>query len=378
VLADAAVRAIVEHLDPHSTYLTSEELRWFEEDVRGSYGGVGFEVVPDGDVWRVVGVVPDGPAAKGGVRAGDRILRVASMIPGRTERLRLLKALRGPVGGSVALLVASPSAPEREVVLDRAVVVAQSVMLAAPIVDDEGRAILRVRQFQETTIAALDDAIATLAREANLRGIVLDLRGNPGGLVDVARHAADQWIVSGPIHGMALRGREYREVLASESAPLLHVPTVVLVDAGTASAAELLAAALRERVGATIVGERTFGKGTVQIVEKLRGGGAIDLTIGEYRTACGASIQATGLVPDITVVTSASSERPVLREEDMPRVLLLDAPRQRPIVPRVVTVPKARDGVAQGSSDVLLETAKRELASVIASEKSSTQRGCRP
>jgi carboxyl-terminal processing protease len=377
-LADAAVRAMVAELDPHSVYLTEDELRWFEEDVRGSYGGVGIEVIADGDAWRIVGVVPSAPADRAGVRTGDRVLAVNGVAPGKAERTALLAALRGPVGGTVTLRVEAKDrvAASRDVVLTRALVTAQSVLVEEPIVDANGVAVVRIRQFQDTTPAAFAAAEARLLAEPRLRGLVLDLRGNPGGLVDVARAVADRFVASGAIHGMVLRGREARDVMAAPEAPLGHLALAVLVDASTASAAELLAAALRDRVGALIVGERTFGKGTVQILVALDGGGALDVTVGEYRTACGASIQAKGLEPDLVLGTGEPSRSPQ-REEDLPRVLHVTAPREAPrspVLDPLVSVVRPAD---PGAPDPAVARARDALAERLSAGATPAPRGCR-
>ncbi len=376
-LADAAVRAMVAELDPHSVYLSDDELRWFEEDVRGSYGGVGIEVVPEGDSWRVTGVVPGGPAELGGLRAGDLIERVDGRIPGKTPRLDLLKRLRGPVGGAVTLDVCAISrgGDRRSLALVRAAVTAQSVVTHEPVVDDRGVALVRVRQFQDATRDAFLHVEERLRERGDLRGIVLDLRGNPGGLVDVARSIADRWIPSGPVHAIALRGRETRQVQATGDAPLARVPTVVLVDAATASAAELLAAALRERVGARIVGERTYGKGTVQIVERLRGGGALDLTVGEYRTACGNTIQAFGLEPDIAFRGDGASRKPE-REEDLARALRIDAPRELSRTPLIDALTPIVRPTETRVVDAALVRARELLLEAISSGETPSLRAC--
>ncbi len=378
-LADAAVRAMVGELDPHSLYLTDEELRLFEEDVRGTYGGVGIEVVAEGDAWRIVGVVPGAPADRAGVRSGDRVLAVNGVAPGKAERAELLAALRGPVGGTVTLKLAprGDAEAQRDVVLARAVVTAQSVVVEEPIVDARGIAVVRIRQFQDTTRDAFAVAEARILAEPRVRGLIVDLRGNPGGLVDVARTVADRFIANGPIHGMALRGQTPREAIADAEAPLGSLPLAVLVDASTASAAELLAAALRDRVGALVVGERTFGKGTVQILVPLDGGGALDVTVGEYRTACGASIQATGLEPDL-VFGAGEGERRAQREEDLPRVLKV-ATRREPSRPRtidpLVSVVRPSD---PGAPDAAVMRARDALAERISAGAATGPRECRP
>lgn len=378
-LADAAVRAMVAELDPHSVYLSDEELRWFEEDVRGSYGGVGIEVVPEGDAWRITGVVPGAPAELAGLRAGDLIERVDGRVPGKTARLELVKRLRGPIGGTVTLAVhgIAPGEVLRSIVLVRAAVTAQSVVTHEPLVDDHGVAVVRVRQFQDATREAFLQVEKRMRARGDLRGILLDLRGNPGGLVDVARSVADRWIPSGPVHAMALRGREPRQVQAAGDAPLTHLPTVVLVDAATASAAELLAAALRERVGARIVGERTYGKGTVQILERLRGGGALDLTVGEYRTACGNTIQAVGLEPDIAFRGEGASRKPE-REEDLARALRIDAPHEAPREPVIDALTPILRPTDARLVDAALVRARELLLETISSGETPSLRACPP
>ncbi len=376
-LADASVRAMVAELDPHSIYLGDDELRWFEEDVRGSYGGVGIEVVPEGDGWRITAVVPGAPAEAAGLRAGDRIERVDGLVPGKTPRLELLKRLRGPVGGTVSLEVRGPAAAEttRTFVLVRSSVVAQSVTTSPSLVDAEGVALVRIRQFQDTTREAFARVEEQLLRRRDLRGIVLDLRSNPGGLVDVARVIAERWIPSGPVHGMALRDRPYRTAIASGDAPLARIPTVVLVDAATASAAELLAAALRERAGARLFGERSYGKGTVQIVERLRGGGAIDMTVGEYRTACGHTIQAVGLEPDVVFRGEGAARKPE-REEDLPRALRIDAPHEAPVssvVDALTPIVRPTDPLA---SDAAYVRARQLLLDALSAGETPTPRAC--
>jgi carboxyl-terminal processing protease len=378
-LADSAVRAMVAELDPHSIYLTDEELRWFEEDVRGTYGGVGIEVVPEGDLWRLTAIVPGAPAELAGLRAGDRIERVDGLVPGKTQRIELLKRLRGPVGGSVTLDVRSAvdGAEPRTVTLVRSAIAAQSVTTHAPLVDAHGVALVRIRQFQESTLEAFLRVERELLASGRLEGLLLDLRGNPGGLVDSARAIAERFIPSGAVHGMALRGQEPRTVVAAGHAPLAHVPVVVLVDAATASAAELLAAALRERVNATLVGERTYGKGTVQILERLRGGGALDVTVGEYRTACGNTIQARGLEPDVVFAGEGAARRPE-REENLPRALRIEAPHEN-VVPREVDAltPIVRP-IDVRLADAALLRARELLRERISERRAPSLRACLP
>lgn len=379
-LSDHAVRAMVAELDPHSAYLDEEELRWFEEDVRGRYGGVGIEVIPEGDSWRVTAVVPGGPADARGLHAGDLIDRVDEFIPGKATRLELLKRLRGPVGGAVTLEVRAGGAVDGRtaITIVRAPVTARSVSHHEPVVDGLGVALIRIRQFQDSTREAFATLEARILAGGDLRGIVLDLRGNPGGLVDVARSIAGRWVSSGPIHGMALRGQGYRTAFAEGDAPLAHVPTVVIVDASTASAAELLAAALRERLGTPIVGERTFGKGTVQIVERLRGGGALDLTVGEYRTACGNTIQARGLEPDVVFGGEDATSRKPLREADLPRSLRIDAPHEAPRAAALdALTPVQRPNDAR-LSDAALLRARALLLDAINAREATTLRECPP
>ncbi len=367
-LADAALRGFVEALDPHSVYLSEEELRWFEEDVRGAYGGVGFEVVTDADEWRVVSVISDGPASAAGVRVGDIIDRVDDMKPSKTPRIALMRALRGSVPGAVRVHVKRDGVLLPEMLLQRARLAHSSVFIDSSTLASDGIAVVRLRQFQEGTVAEFDVAVQSiLAVPSQLRGIVLDLRGNPGGIVDVARHVADAWIDRGPIHSMGLRGEARHVVNAAPGAPLLRFATAILVDAATASAAELLAAALRDRAGARLIGERTFGKGTVQILEKLQGGGALDVTVGDYRTACGASIQAQGLTPDL-VLAGAGSSRPIQREEDLPRALILDGPAEpdrRPQFDALTSIVRPTGGAGGTGGDAAIDRARSEVLEML-------------
>ena len=367
---------MVAELDPHSAYLSPEELRWFEEDVRGDYGGIGVEVVADGDEWRIAAVMSDSPAERGGLRSGRRIRRVDGLVPGKTPRARLLRSLRGPIGGKVTLVVSGPDHDE-EITLERARVVATSVVPGEPLVDAEGLATLRIRQFQDATLAAFLEVERALLANPRLRGIVLDLRGNPGGLVESARAIADRWLENGPIHTLELRGEPARVATATPGAPLGPVPVVVLVDGATASAAELLAAALRERLAVPLLGERTFGKATVQILELLRGGGALDVTVGEYRTACGATIQASGLFPDVAL-EGANEARHVEREEDLPRVLRSGGRRPRPVVPRIDPLVSIVRPFPGSGPDAALDRARKELLGLIVAGQTPKPRECLP
>lgn len=309
-LEAGAVAGMVESLDPHSAFLDASEYDEMRVSTAGSYSGVGIELTAQGE--RVVVVTPiDGsPAALAGIRSGD----VLDEIDGRPVPAgsldEAIARMRGPSGTRVQLEIARPGEAAPLVFdLVRTEVHVRTVR-AEPLPGRYGY--LRITHFNDSTPRDFERGLAGLRGDAApLRGLVLDLRGNPGGVLESAVGVADEFLESGVIVRADGRTAESRfEMDATAGDALQGAPLVVLVDRGSASGAEIVAGALRDHGRATLMGGRTFGKGSVQTVLPLRDGQALKLTTSRYFTPSGASIHERGLTPDVVIDGEADQARP--------------------------------------------------------------------
>jgi len=302
-LIDDALRGLVGGLDPYSSYLDAEEYADLRVSTAGTYAGIGIEVSTADRVLRVVRPFRDSPAAVAGILSGDRISAIDGMPVGNDLDAAMAR-MRGPRGSTVKLaVVRAGSALPLEFSVERAQVDVHSVAM----VRLEGDFIYaRITMFSETTALDFAAGVARLRRDLGARphGVVLDLRNNPGGVLESAVEVADHLLEEGVI--VTADGRTPAARFSMSATPgevLPGVPVVVLVNGTTASAAEILAGALQDHHRATLLGRRTFGKGSVQTVMPLTGGRAIKLTTSRYYTPSGRSIQGSGIEPDMTFET---------------------------------------------------------------------------
>lgn len=313
-LIEGAMKGMISQLDPHSAVLTPEEFKEMQIETRGSFAGVGMVITIKDGILTVVSPIEDSPASSAGIKAGDVILKIdGSSTQGLTTE-EAAKRLRGPKGTRVKLLILSEGKQEpREVELTRDVIHVKSVKtsMLAP-----GFVYARVSQFQEDTAKELERQLGLLQKQAPFRGLVLDLRNNPGGLLDQAVAVSDIFLKKGLI--VYTKGRRADQELsfrAKNSKKEPSCPMVVLVNAGSASASEIVAGALQDNRRAVILGTQTFGKGSVQSVFPLDDGWALRLTTALYYTPKGRSIQAMGIDPDITVPEGGETDLKRLKKE---------------------------------------------------------------
>jgi carboxyl-terminal processing protease len=309
-LEQAAVDGVIASLDPHSAFLDAAAYDEMRVNTAGSYTGIGIEVSAVNERVTVVTPIEGSPAERAGVLAGDVVLAVDG-VPVSAARLNeAIERLRGFPGSRVRLAVNREGEPAPLTFdLERSEVHVRTVR-AESLSDGFGYA--RITQFSDSTPADLDAALAELrgGRHARLRGLVLDLRGNPGGVLEAAANVADEFLESGIIVRGEGRTPESRfEIDATAGDALRGAPLVVLIDGGSASGAEIVAGALRDHERATLMGERTFGKGSVQTVIPLRHGQALKLTTSRYYTPSGESIHERGLDPDFLVAGTPSARR---------------------------------------------------------------------
>lgn len=312
-LLEGATVGMVAELDPHSAYLTPTQFSQFLEDTQGEFAGLGVEVDFREDRVTVIATMPNSPAEAAGLRSGDRIVAVDSIPITGVRAEAIIRKMRGAAGTKVRLTIRREGVPEPiQLTVTRAIVNVPSV--EGKLLDGNV-AYVRLKSFQEGSYVELVERVADLNRSKRVSGLLLDLRGNPGGLVSEAVAIADEFLDRGLIYSARHRGQVVETVESKSGGLLLNLPLIVLVGASTASSAEIVAGALQDRGRATIVGEPTFGKGSVQNVIELRGGAGLLLTTLRYFTPKGRAIQARGLIPD--VIVKSSDARPALREADI-------------------------------------------------------------
>jgi len=326
-LVQGAMRGMLEQLDPHSDYLDPAEYARLRADSEGHFGGIGVEVVVRDGWLSVAGVFPGGAAAEEGIQAGDRFLAIEN-IPARDMRLRTaVELMRGEEGSEVQVVL------RREGVSSDIALSLERRRIDIPPIEfselPEGVAYLAIHAFQAGTAAAVEEVISQ-DREQPLRALLLDLRNNGGGLFREAVRVSDLFLREGAIVGTRARAQDsIRFVTATEDQVADAIPIVVLINAYTASAAEIVAAALSDRGRARLVGERSFGKGSVQSIVELSGGGALKLTTALYYSPDGVTIQARGVEPHFVVSSSVGQEGRTLREDGLERHLPAES-NQRP------------------------------------------------
>jgi carboxyl-terminal processing protease len=312
-LVDGATSGMVAELDPHSAYLTPAQFTQFLEDTQGQFAGIGVEVDFRDDQVTVISTMPGSPAERAGILAGDRIVAIDGVPVMGVRADLMVKRMRGAAGTTVKLtLRRSGHAEPISLDVTRAIVVVPSV---------EGRvldgdiAYVRLKAFQEGCYQELLDVLAQLGKTTRVRGILLDLRSNPGGLVSEAIAISEEFLGHGVIYSARHRGKVVEVVSAHDGDLLEKLPLLVLVNAATASSAEIVAGALRDHARATLVGEPTFGKGSVQNIVELPDGSGLLLTTLRYFTPNGHAIQARGLTPDVLVAAQPNLVR--IREADL-------------------------------------------------------------
>ena len=320
-LERAAVQGMLAALDDQwSAYYAPADYTRFEQVLAGSYTGVGVWIrrAADGSL-RVMSIEPASPAAKAGLRAGDVIVAVAGKPTHGRSVADVVSALRGDAGSKVTVTVAR-GASQFSVRLRRAAVNTDDVSASMVTTDVER---LRVSAFTRGVGRWVRAKVAD-AESRHLRGVVLDLRGDPGGLLDEAVETSSAFLASGPVVTYEQRGHA-KQVLNALGGGNIGIPLVVLVDGGTASAAEIVAGALQDRGRAVIIGSRTFGKGSVQAPSQLSDGSALELTVGHYLTPSGRSLDGVGIVPDLEMPASTPSGVIVERAVEVLSGLTADA-----------------------------------------------------
>ena len=303
-LIHAALDGMLTSLDPHSGYLDPENFDDMRDQTRGEYGGLGIEVTSEDGVVKVISPMDGTPAFTAGVKSGDYITAVNGESVLGLSVNDAVKQMRGKPGETVTLTIAREKSDPFDVKIVREVIKPKTAV--ARLEGDYG--ILRISGFNEKTTDEAEAAFASIkAKNPKMKGLVLDLRDNPGGLLDQAVSISDMFLEGGEI--VSQRGRDPRDVERYNARPgdiTNGLPIVVLINSGTASAAEIVSGALQDRKRAEIVGLTSFGKGSVQTVIPLRGGvdGALKLTTAKYYTPSGRSIQKTGIEPDLEVAAT--------------------------------------------------------------------------
>jgi carboxyl-terminal processing protease len=319
VLMERAVRGMVAALDPHSAYLDNEEFEEIRLSTMGSYPGVGIEVVPENGAVMVLHPIAGSPAQHAGLKAGDEIVRIDGVEIGG-DLAAATARMRGAAGSTVRLTVRRKgNAAALEFTLRRTQVEVSSVVAQTL---EPGYGYIRVSTFTETTAEDVSHVLLQLKRDnhGTLKGLVLDLRDNPGGVLEAGVAVADDFLEQGVIVSADGRTPEARfEMDATHHGDLINgAPLVVLVDGGTASASEIVAGALKDHGRAILIGRTTYGKGSVQTVMPLSHGGALKLTTSRYFTPSGASIQGKGIIPDIVENGPAELSDPETGEVRVP------------------------------------------------------------
>lgn len=299
-LMEEAVRGMVSSLDPHSAYLSPEELADLTADTTGLFGGLGIEVTMEDELIKVVAPIDDTPAQRAGIQSGDLIVRIDDTAVRGLKLSEAVKLMRGEPGTDITLTIMREGAQELLTVgITREIIRVQSVKARLL---ESGYGYIRLTQFQNQTVSQLREAIEKLAADngSALQGLVLDLRNNPGGVLNGAIGVADLFLDKGVI--VSTKGRENEGEMRYSARPgdaLQGAPLVVLVNGGSASASEIVAGALQDHKRAVLMGSSTFGKGSVQTIQPLNNGGALKITTALYYTPNNISIQAAGIKPDI-------------------------------------------------------------------------------
>ena len=322
-LLESAIRGMLYELDPHSSYLTPDQFDDLQVTTTGEFGGLGIEVTMEDGFVKVVTPVDGSPASKAGIQAGDLILKIDQTFVKGLTLSEAVELMRGEIGSEIELMVLSEGDEKpHQVTLERDKIQLHSVKSR---ILEPGLGYLRISQFQNNTGNDARKALDKLAKEDSLRGLVLDLRNNPGGVLGGAVEVADLFMDNGLIVYTQGREKSSRSDFNAKPGDRLNgMPMVVLVNGGSASASEIVAGALQDQGRAIVVGNRTFGKGSVQTVLPLSKDKALKLTTARYYTPDGRSIQAEGIEPDIAVdvVTKLEVREDMqVREADLPRHL---------------------------------------------------------
>lgn len=306
-LVDGAIKGMLSSLDPHSSYLRPEAFKELQVETKGSFTGIGIEVTIQDGILTVVSPIEGGPAYKKGLKAGDKILKINNQSTKDMDLMEAVKKLRGPRGTKVTISVFREGWNDlKQFVIVRALIPLQSVKAKML---EPGYAYVRITNFQSKTSRDLDDALKKLAAKNKIKGLILDLRNNPGGLLDQAVRVSDLFLHKGVI--VSTKGRiadQNNEYDAHPTGDIFDYPMIVLVNEGTASASEIVAGALQDNKRALILGAQTFGKGSVQTIIPMPDGAGIRLTTALYYTPDGTSIQAKGITPDIVVPSEVEEE----------------------------------------------------------------------
>lgn len=318
-LIRAAINGMLTSLDPHSSYLPPEDFDQMQVQTRGEFGGLGIEVTQENGFVKVVAPIDDTPAAEAGVQSGDFITQVDGESTLGMTLDQAVEKMRGPIGSEIVITIVREGTEEP---FDITIVRDTIKVKAARARIEEDAVVLRITTFSDQTFtnlqAELKEKVEELGGMGNVSGFVLDLRNNPGGLLNQAIMVSDAFLEKGEIVSTRGRNASDSERINAQPGDLAEgKPIVVLINNGSASASEIVAGALQDHNRAVIVGTRSFGKGSVQTIMPLQGDGAMRLTTSRYYTPSGRSIQALGVAPDILVEQRTPIEEAA--EEDAQR-----------------------------------------------------------
>ena len=299
---DSAINGVLQPLDPYSGYMSPELFKSMQTDTRGEFGGLGIEIGMESGLVKVISPIDGTPAAKAGIKAGDYIIRIGEeQVQGKTL-MEAVKLMRGEVGSKIKLTIRRKNIKKPiEFFIERKIIEVKSVE-ASILGRKKNVGYLRLKSFNENSDKQLFDKIKIFESKNKLIGYVLDLRNNPGGLLTQAISITDFFLENGEI--VSTKGRkvsETRKFFARSGDGIKGKPIIVLINNGSASAAEILAGALKDHKRAIILGENSYGKGSVQSIIPLRNGGGMRLTISKYYLPSGKSISEVGVSPDILV-----------------------------------------------------------------------------
>lgn len=297
---EGAIKGMLNTLDPHSSYMKPDDFKELQVETQGSFTGIGIEITMKDNILTVVSPIEGTPAFSKGLKAGDKIVKIGEEQTQDMSLMEAVKRLRGPKGSEVTISIHRKGWPDiKEITLIRDIIPIHSVKskLLEP-----GYPYIRIINFQAQTTADFKKAFADLEKQGKVKGLIVDLRNNPGGLLDQSVKIADIFVDEGVIVSTKGRIKEQNSVFyARDNNPKYTFPLVVLVNEGSASASEIVAGALQDHKKAVIIGAQTFGKGSVQTIIPMDSGAGLRLTTARYYTPSGRSIQATGITPDVIV-----------------------------------------------------------------------------